>query len=152
MENSTNRYIIRAKVRVVKLSYLDKQSAGKKSNETADVVLLVPEINTQASEFLTERLPEMDEENTEVAMLMGGPVFGFVRGALQRGSRLCDRPHIFVMSKRAENTLKAMHGREFEVTILSQEEEADYDESSGAGMTLEEMRSVSEKSERGLYE
>ena len=152
MENSTNRYIIRAKVKVQKMSFLDRQSRGQAWNESADVVLLVPEINTEASTFLTERLPELDEEYTEVSMLMGGPIFGYLRGALRRGSRLCDRPHIFVMSKRAENTLKAMNGREFEVTILSQEEESEYDESSGAGMTLEEMRKVSEKSERGLYE
>lgn len=151
-EISQSRYILNCKVVVKKMSFLDRQSRGQAWNETAQVVLLVPDINTMSSLFLNERLPILDEEHTEVGMVMGGPIFGFFRGALKRGSKLCDRPNIFVMSKRAENILKYMDGRNFEVTVVSQEEEAAYDEAESEEMTLEEMRTQSEKSERGLYE
>lgn len=152
MEISNERFTLRCKVLAKEMSYLDKQSAGKKWNEQAKVVLLQPEVNTECSRFFDDRLPTLDEEYTEVGMLIGGPVFGFVRGALQRGSKLCSRPHIFVMSKRAENVLKYLDGREIEVIILSEEEEANYDEPEGKGMSVDEFRSAPEKSERGLYE
>lgn len=152
MEINNERFTLRCRVIAKDMSFRDKQSAGKEWNEKARVVLLKPDVNTECSRFFDERLPILDEEYTEVGMLIGGPVFGFVRGALRRGTKICDRPHIFVMSKRAENVLKYLDGREIEVVILSEDEEGNYDEPEGKGISVDEFRAAPEKSERGLYE
>jgi len=71
-----------------------------------------------------------DDKNTiasEIGMLIGEPVNGFVRGSFQRANRLYFENHIFVMTKDAEDLLKTYANRRIDVTVLADNEEQNYD-------------------------
>lgn len=115
------------------LSYRDHQSRGKEWNETAQVILLVPETTTESSAFFTAWLPDegatkIDENGktvvdyAEVGMRGSYPVSGFFRGALYRANHLLPQPHIFVMSKRVEDLLQHCVGKKIRLTVLGEKE------------------------------
>jgi hypothetical protein len=97
------RYVLRCKVVVKKISYVDHQSKSQ-SNETAPFVFLEPEINTQAQLFLTAWLPDGSDgkRNYELAVLCGHPVNRAFRGYLFNRDERHDRPYIMVATMSAE--------------------------------------------------
>lgn len=127
------RYELICKVVRKQLSYRDHQSRGKEWNDTAQVILLVPETTSESSAFFTAWLPpdgatKVDEngkkviEYAEVGMRGSYPVSGFFRGALYRANQLLPQPHIFVMSKRVEDLLQHCIGKKIRLTVLGEEE------------------------------
>lgn len=134
LEASTHeRYELKCKVLKKRMNYREHQSRGKEWNESADVILLVPDTSTESSAFFTAWLPDEADlklyENgekgpncVEVGMRAEFPVGGFVRGALYRSNHLLPAPHIFVMTKRAEDILQKHVGKKINVTVLGEEE------------------------------
>lgn len=129
-----DRYHLTCKVVTRKMSYREHQSRGKEWNETAEVVLLLPEQSTEADQFyrawLPERLsPEELAKNPdavthhELVMQCGMPINGYFRGAVAWGNNLIPQPHIFVMTKRAEDLFRACVGKKFQITTLKDGEE-----------------------------
>lgn len=130
---SEDRFELICKVVKQHMSYRDHQSRGKEWNQSASVILLVPETTTESTCFMTAWLPdEADVKTTEwgekliahseIGMKAGHPIGGFVRGALYRASNLYPSPHIFVMSKRAEDILQNYVGKKIHVTVLGEKE------------------------------
>lgn len=128
-----DRFELTCKVLKRKKSYRDHQSRGKEWNDTATVILLVPEQTTEASCFFKVWLPEeeeilagaedkKDQAYSEIGIRTGFPVTGFFRGALCRGNNLLPQPHIFVMSNRAEKALQSYDGKKIRVTVLGEQE------------------------------
>lgn len=127
------QFELTCKVVKKKMSYRDHQSRGKEWNDTADVVLLVPEQTTEASCFFTAWLPDPEDYkvdewgqrhigHNEVGLRVAHPIGGFVRGALYRANNLLPMPHIFVMSKKAEDILQNYEGKKIRVTVLGEKE------------------------------
>lgn len=123
------RFELNCKVVGVKLPYRDHQSYGKEWNETADVILLVPEQSDECAAFYgawlpDETMPEVDGKPPycEIGMEMGFPVSGFARGAVFFASKLYPERHIFVMSNRAEKILQNRIGQKIRVTVLGEQE------------------------------
>ena len=112
-----DRFHLICKVTTKRISYRDHQSRGKQSNETADVILLLPIQTSEADCFYSAWLPEkLTEEEmaqtkdykpySEVVMEAGYPINGYFRGAVEWGNHLIPQPHIFVMTKEAEERLQ----------------------------------------------
>jgi len=128
LSTTTERFELNCKVVGVKLPHREEQSRGKTFNDTADVVLLVPDPSDQATKFYDAWLPlELESDDgkpacTEIGMEAGFPVGGFIRGALFFSSKLYPTRHIFVMSNRAEKILQNRIGQKLRVTVLGEEE------------------------------
>lgn len=131
---SKDRFYIRAKIVKKKLSYRDHQSWGKEWNNTAEVVLLVPEQSTECDCFyhawLPEKLSEQEKaqlfgqkEWSEIVFEAGSPIFGYFRAALKYPDHLYDRPYLFVMTKMAEEKLLSYEGQKINLTSIGEEEE-----------------------------
>lgn len=135
-----DRYQIRCKVIRKKFSYRETQSRGKRWNETANSIILVPEDSDESYAFLQAWLPiRLSEEElqkingqkpwAEVIVEAGAPISAYFRGALCNGNHLLDRPHIFVMTKKAEEKLDLWLGKGakakkyINLTILGEQEE-----------------------------
>ena len=127
------RYHLTCKVVKKRMSYRDHQSRNKEGNETAEVILLVPEQTTEASCFFRAWLPDESEKLidqfkrempacSEVGILADFPIAGFMRAALFRGNNLLPQPHLFVMSHRAEKILSGHIGKKFRFTVLGERE------------------------------
>lgn len=132
LATTKERYELNCKVVGVKLPHREEQSRGKTFNDTADVILLVPDESDQATKFYDAWLPfELENEDgkpacTEIGMEARYPVGGFIRGALFFASKLYPTRHIFLMSNRAEKILQKRIGQKLRVTVLGEEE---FDES-----------------------
>lgn len=131
---SKDRFYIKAKVVKKRLSYRDHQSWKKEWNNTADVVLLIPEQTTECDCFynawMPEKLSEAEKKElfgqkdwAEIVFEAGSPVFGYFRGALKHPDHLFDRPYIFVMTKMAEEKLIGHEGAKISLTSIGEEEE-----------------------------
>lgn len=114
---TADRYYLTCKVEERKLSYREHQSYGKEWNEQASVIVLLPFSSTEADCFyfawLPEKLTEAEKaalpsepQHTEIVMEAGNPICGYMRGAVKWGDGLCESPHIFIMTKRAEELLR----------------------------------------------
>lgn len=140
---TASRFYLTCKVVKKKFSYKDLQSRNKTSNQTAESIILVPEQTTECDLFLNAWLPPQYtpdelklmmerkipvEAYHEIVMETGMPVNGYFRGALTRADFRLDRPHIFVMTHKAEQLLAKMEGKKIRVTVLGDgEEEALYE-------------------------
>jgi len=133
MMTTEDRFELNCKIVKKKMSYLDHQSRGKKGNETADVILLIPEITTESSCFYTAWLPDEADvrvtewgdkliAHSEIGMRAGYPIGGLIRGALYRANSLYPSPHIFIMSKKAEDLLQNHVGKKIRITVLGEQE------------------------------
>jgi hypothetical protein len=128
-----SRFHLNVKVVNKKFSYRELQSRGKEWNEVADAVLLIPEQTMESDLFFNAWLPDKltEEEKTkyalkdysEVVMEMGNPICGYFRGALCHANHLIDRPHIFVMTKLAEEKLRPMKGKKLRAIVIGEDEE-----------------------------
>jgi hypothetical protein len=135
-----DRYHIRCKIIRKKFSYRETQSRGKRWNETANSIILVPEDSDEANAFFNAWLPlKLTEEEiqkingqkpwAEIIMEAGAPISAYFRGALCNGNQILDRPHIFVMTKKAEEKLDLYLGKGakakkyMDLTILGEQEE-----------------------------
>lgn len=132
-ESTEENFVLTCQVIKKPMSYRDHQSRGKEWNDTANIALLKPETTTEAARFFTAWLPDESDIRTnewgekipahsEIGMKIGHPVNGFVRGALFRGTQLLPSPHIFIMSKRAEDILQNHVGKKIRVTVLGEKE------------------------------
>ena len=131
---TNDRFYLTVKVLKKKLSYRDHQSRGKEWNDTAETIILVPDQSTESDLFFNAWLPEKltekeklathgPKEYSEVVLEMGNPICGYFRGALCYGNKLIDRPHIFVMTKMAEEKLKSAVGKRIRATVIAEQEE-----------------------------
>ena len=131
---TADRFYLNCKVVTKKMSYREHQSRGKEWNETAEVVLLIPEQTTEADHFLKAWLPvqyspeELEKHrdlNTHCELVMEAamPINGYFRGAVAWGNNLIPEPHIFVMTKGAEERLRSCVGKKIKVTTLGDGEE-----------------------------
>lgn len=130
-----NRFYIKCKVTSKKFEYRDLQSRGRETNEVADAIFLIPQDATETDCFYSAWLPEklsFEELKTigrtnhpfnEIVMETGNPICGFFRGAIAAESLYCDRPHIFVMTKQAEEKLRIKIGQTINLTVLGDNEE-----------------------------
>lgn len=110
-------YHLKCKVLVKDVSYLDEQSKGSEL-KTEQMIFLIPQESTQRTMFLNAWLPDTVEEHHEVVFEGGYPVEGIFKGAVQRRNERCSEHHIFVMSRGAEEDLKAMNGKFIQVKSL----------------------------------
>lgn len=131
---TADRFYLLCKVVKKKLSYREHQSRGKEWNETADVIFLVPEQTTESDVFHSVWLPpKLTPEEVkllpqaqvypEFMMEAGEPVCGYFRGYASWGSTLVPKPHIFVMTKKAEERLQKHVGKKINITVLGDVEE-----------------------------
>lgn len=116
------RYILSCKVLVKECSYEDEQSKGTVL-VTEKLVFLIPQQSTQQTLFYNTWLPDY-EEYQEIGIEMGYPLYSSFRAALYRQGQFHSSPHIFVMSKGAEEMLKQLDGQLVNVEILGEQEEA----------------------------
>jgi hypothetical protein len=108
------------------VTYADEQSTGI-TMVTEKLVFLLPEQSTQRDLFYNAWLPDTDQQPQEVGCETGHPVYSTFRAALWRRSQFVGDIHLFVMSKGAEESLKALHGRRIEITVLSEGEDTRMD-------------------------
>jgi hypothetical protein len=99
------RYHLKCKVLVKKVSYMDYQSKGE-TLITEDFVFLIPQESTQRSLFMGAWLPDTLEGNSEIGLEIGRPVEGHARACLRRKNKIVPEAHIFVMSRGAEELIK----------------------------------------------
>lgn len=122
-KDSSDRFHLQCRVVQKRMSYREHQSKQKEWNEEANVILLVPETTDEASDFFRVWLPEKDTDDlSEVGMLIKYPVQGFVKGAVKWGSFQLSMPHIFVMTKAAEDILASHIGKKVEVIVVGEQE------------------------------
>lgn len=100
-------YHVKCKVVVKEVTFLDVQSKGE-SLLTEKLVHLVPVESTQRDLFLSAWLPAVEEAHVEIGMRAGYPIYGVFRGALKRWNKIVTEPHIFVMSRGAEEQFKEL--------------------------------------------
>lgn len=128
-----NRYELKCQVIVKETTYDDEQSQGTTRN-TEKMAYLVPQESSERDRFLMAWLPETDEENFEVGLMIGHPVHGPARAAIRRKNREVPEHHLFIMSRGAEEELKAFSDEGWKVlralqkktvivTVLSEDEE-----------------------------
>lgn len=126
-------FVLNCRVEKRKRSYREKQSRGREWNEQAEVVLLVPDVTDEATEFFDAWLgvdltPEeraalkIGDQISEVGMLIGHPVHGFTRGVVMRSSIDYPKAHIFVMTKKSEERLLKWVGKKIRVDVLPESE------------------------------
>ncbi len=129
-----DRFYLTVKIFKKKMSFEHTQSRGKKSLDTAETIVLVPEQTTESDLFFNAWLPAKltDEElklthgkkpYSEIVFEAGMPINGYFRGALCHSNHLIDRPHIFVMTHRAEFLLSSLEGKKIQLTTLAEGEE-----------------------------
>jgi len=116
-------YFLKCKVHIVKVCYEDYQSKGNLGTVEEDMVFLEPEINTEATRFYNAWLPDSLEEAAEIGISMGYPVFGMFRACVRRFHKDFKRPHIFVMSRGAEEIFKHLKLKNIEVEVMGASEE-----------------------------
>lgn len=129
------RYHITAKITKKRFSYEDLQSRGKRSHQTAESIVLIPEQTTECDSFYRAWLPpkltpeELKNDELrktayhEIVMQTGNPINGYFRGALCHADLRVDRPHIFVMTKSAEDLLSKYEGKKIRLVVLGEGEE-----------------------------
>jgi hypothetical protein len=131
---TADRFHLTAKVHKKRMAFRDHQSRGKESNETAETIVLVPEQATESDLFFNAWLPpkltafELDltkgvQPHVEFVMETGFPLNGYFRGALCHANNLLNRPHIFVMTRKAEEILGQYVGKKIKITTLGDGEE-----------------------------
>lgn len=99
-------YFLKCEVFVKDVTYLDVQSKGS-DYKTEQLVFLVPLESSQRNFFLDAWLPEyLVSENVEVGIRAAYPIHGYFRACLKRPNKIIDKPHIFVMSRGAEEEFK----------------------------------------------
>jgi hypothetical protein len=134
-----DRFHLNCKVVSKRIAYREHQSKGKEWNESAEVILLLPQQSTEAdcfySAWLPEKLTEAEIAQTkeykpysELVMETGYPINGYFRGAVEWGNHLIPQPHIFVMTREAEEKLRPMIGKTIRIDTLGDgEEESRYE-------------------------
>lgn len=122
-KDSTDRFYLQCQVVQKRMSYLEQQSKMQAWNEEANVILLVPETTDESSDFFRVWLPEKNsDEFSEIGMLIRHPIQGFVKGAVRWGSFQLSMPHIFVMTKSAEEILASHVGKKIDVIVVGEQE------------------------------
>lgn len=116
------RYTFTCRVVAKDVTYEDEQSKGRET-VTEKLVFLLPDQSTQRDLFYNAWLPETADEPVEIVCETGHPVYGMFRSALWRRSQFVGDIHLFVMSKGAEETLKALDGRRIEITVYGEHED-----------------------------
>lgn len=136
-----DRFYLSAKVIKKPISFRSRQSGRKEFNAEGTAVILVPEQSTECDCFFSAWLPEkispeeasvikdLPSNYSEIVFETGYPINGYFRGALCPANSLINRPHIFVMTKRAEELLLInCEGKKIRLTSLAEgEEEALYE-------------------------
>jgi len=126
-------YHIKCKVEIKRVAFMDHQSEGDCGMVEEDMVFLVPQEGDQRTAFYNAWLPDTLDQFFEIGMSMGHPIFGVFRGAVARVHAGIKEPHIFVMTKSAEEVFKNVKGKTIDVKVLAQGDEilldqaADYD-------------------------
>ncbi|NBP28676.1 MAG: hypothetical protein EBV23_03725 [Flavobacteriia bacterium] len=117
-------FILKCKVVVKDVSYLDVQSKFAESR-TEKMVFLIPQESTMRDFFFAKWLPDFGtDEKPEIAMVLPSPVNGFVRGCVLRRDARCEDHYIFIMTRAAEEDLKPLDGREIIAHVLHEDYEA----------------------------
>lgn len=131
-------YELKCKVHVKNITYEDVQSKGINGLITEEMIFLEPYPSTQRDLFYFAWLPEYEQDfetkkiipgHTEVVCRAGHPINGFFRCSVHRiDERFNNSHYLFVMSKGAEEDLKAMRDKDIVLTVLNQnlDEKADY--------------------------
>lgn len=119
-------FVLRCRVEVKKIAYTDLQSQGEKEARQveADMVFLIPLEGDQRDYMFSKYLPHVRGESTELPAMIPYPVSGFARVALMRRDKRCDEHYLFMMTKAVEEDLKECAGRELEVRILDEKDDA----------------------------
>lgn len=119
-------YHLKCGVVVKEVTYEDHQSKTI-SLITEKLVFLIPLEGTQKDMFLTAWLPEVSDQVYEIGIRCGHPIYGVFRGCVKRANNVIAMPHIFVMSKGAEEELKSMvqagAGQVLEIETLGEHED-----------------------------
>lgn len=121
-------YHLKCKVVVKEVTYEDHQSKGV-SMVTDTLVHLVPVESTQRDLFLMAWLPDTQDQTFEIGLKCAFPIYGVFRGCIKRANKVIDRPHIFVMSRGAEEELKALQRAhpsqvvEIDIEVLGEHED-----------------------------
>lgn len=133
-----DRFHLVAKIQTKKFSHRDLQSRNRETQETSEAVVLVPDQSTECDlffrawlppKFSPEKLRELMDKGrsadvyAEIVMETGSPIFGYFRGALVHADHRLDRPHIFVMTKGAQDRLRKLAGKRIQLTVLGCQEE-----------------------------
>jgi len=116
-------YYLTCKVKILPVTYEDYQSKGNMGQVTEDMVFLIPQESDQRSLFYNAWLPETLEENFEIGISMGHPIFGVFRATVRRFHPSLREPHIFVMTRSAEEIFKYIKDKTIKVDVLPQDDE-----------------------------
>lgn len=129
-----DRFHITVKVQESRFNYREHQSRGKQWNEVANAIILEFDTTTENDLFINAWMPDQltEEEKAqlhgakdyaEVVLEAGSPIFGYFRAALCHPNQHSDKPHLFVMTKGAEERLQAAVGKRMVMTSLGEQEE-----------------------------
>ena len=116
-ERLNQEYHLKCKVTIKAITYDDTQSTGT-TKRTEEMAFLTPVDSTQKSMFLTAWLPDEEDGFTEIVALAAHPISGPIRCSVHRRDKRMDSNYIFVMTKSAEEALKALNGKELLITVL----------------------------------
>jgi len=106
MSNSEH-FLLKCKVVSKQVSYVDHQSKTD-IVMTEDFIYLIPQEGTQRDLFLDTWYPEVSTDVSEIGIRAGQPIYGTFRACLKRSNNIINEPHIFVMSRGAEEEFKKL--------------------------------------------
>lgn len=116
-ERFNQEYHLNCKVTIKAITYDDIQSTGT-TKRTEEMAFLTPNESTQKSLFLATWLPDEEDSHTEIVAMAAYPISGPIRCSVHRRDKRMADHYIFVMTKSAEEALKAINGREIQITVL----------------------------------
>ena len=114
-------YILKCKIKIKPITYDDVQSK-ETVKRTEEMAFLLPQDSSERDRFFTAWWPH-EETHVELVASVGHPIHGVIRCSFHKGDNRIDRPYIFVMTKSAEEALKALDGKDLIVTIHAQGDE-----------------------------
>ena len=114
-------YRLKCKVTIKPIAYDDIQSNGI-TKKTEEMAFLTPDEGTERDKFFTAWMPQ-EEDFVELVAEVAHPINGVIRCSLHKTDKRMPHPYIFVMTKSAEEALKANNGKSIFITVLPQGEE-----------------------------
>jgi hypothetical protein len=128
-----SEYHIVATIRLKRITYSqDLNEKHHSINAETTMVLFEIEGNSQYSKYYNDYIYVGDDavlvdENIEHIALVGHPIGGAIRLALELGSKDIQKPHFVLMSESRKDAFLKKDGERIEFTIIKKSEELNYE-------------------------
>jgi hypothetical protein len=148
-EALNQEYHLKCKVTVKPITYDDVQSNGT-TRRTEDMAFLTPTEGDQKNFFFSAWLPDFGEKWTEIVAVAAHPISGPIRCSVHRTDHRMPHSYIFVMTKSAEEALKAINGREINIVVQPKNKDALGDKQRDYDLALNKNKGIHVDTEKGI--